>query len=144
LATRYDDGGFSGGNMERPALQVLLARIAAPMGRTEAGPIIVSAEARAPGGTAAAPPPGVARSCRSTATAMPIAPRRRFDQRLEIDGQGRVPGLRRGRLLTIAGLPPAPGRRTRAEGSSCANSFRLRPIVLGAIPVACATAAIPP
>jgi DNA invertase Pin-like site-specific DNA recombinase len=27
--TRYDDGGFSGGNMERPALQGLLAEIRA-------------------------------------------------------------------------------------------------------------------
>jgi DNA invertase Pin-like site-specific DNA recombinase len=31
--TRYDDGGFSGGSMERPALQRLLADIAA--GRIE-------------------------------------------------------------------------------------------------------------
>ena len=29
LATRYDDGGFSGATMERPALQRLLADIAA-------------------------------------------------------------------------------------------------------------------
>jgi site-specific DNA recombinase len=27
--TRYDDGGFSGGNMERPALQGLLADVQA-------------------------------------------------------------------------------------------------------------------
>jgi len=26
INTRFDDGGFSGGNMERPALQALLAR----------------------------------------------------------------------------------------------------------------------
>jgi hypothetical protein len=32
----------------------------------------------------------------------------------------------------------------RSDGSSCANSFRPRPIVLGATPVAIATAAIPP
>src|SRR5438067_8204215 len=46
--------------------------------------------------------------------------------------------------LQIAGLRPAPGRRTRSDGSSCANSFRPRPIVLGAMPVAIATAAMPP
>src|SRR4029077_17920105 len=67
-----------------------------------------------------------------------------FDQRLEIREQGRVPRLRGGRLLQIAGLRPAPGRRTRSDGSSCANSFRPRPIVLGAMPVAIATAAMPP
>src|SRR6516225_3054712 len=59
-----------------------------------------------------------------------------FDQRLEIREQRRV--------LAIAGLRPAPGRRTRADGSSCANSFRPRPIVLGAMLVAIATAAMPP
>ena len=46
--------------------------------------------------------------------------------------------------LEIVGLRPAPGRRIRCDGSSCANSFRPRPIVLGATPVAVATAAIPP
>src|SRR5437773_4860735 len=46
--------------------------------------------------------------------------------------------------LQIAGLRPAPGRRIRSDGSSCANSFRPRPIVLGAMPVAIATAAMPP
>ena len=73
-----------------------------------------------------------------------IPPRRRFDQRLEIRDQCRVPRFREGRLLTIAGLRPAPGRRTRSDGSSCANSFSPRPIVLGAMPVAIATAAMPP
>src|SRR5713226_5217324 len=73
-----------------------------------------------------------------------------FDQRLEIREQGRVPRLRGGRLLQIAGLRPAPGRRTRSDGSSCANSLRPRPIpgssprTLGAMPVAIATAAMPP
>ncbi len=67
-----------------------------------------------------------------------------FDQRLEIREQGRVPRLRGGRLLQIAGLRPAPGRRIRADGSSCANSLKPRPIVLGAMPVAIATAAMPP
>jgi hypothetical protein len=62
-----------------------------------------------------------------------ILPRRRFDQRLEIRDQCRVPRFREGRLLTIAGLRPAPGRRTRSDGSSCANSVRPRPIVLGAV-----------
>src|ERR1700694_2453910 len=38
----------------------------------------------------------------------------------------------------------APARRPPPEGSSPANSFSPRPIVLGAIPVAIATAAIPP
>jgi hypothetical protein len=46
--------------------------------------------------------------------------------------------------LQIPGLRPASGRRTRADGSSCAKSFRPRPIVLGAMPVAIATAAMPP
>src|SRR6266851_2812918 len=46
--------------------------------------------------------------------------------------------------LQIAGLRPAPGRRTRSDGSSCANSLKPRPIVLGAMPVAIATAAMPP
>ena len=73
-----------------------------------------------------------------------IPPRRRFDQRLEICAQARVPRFREGRLLTIAGLRPAPGRRTGSDGSSWANSFRPRPIVLGAMPTAIATAAIPP
>jgi hypothetical protein len=73
-----------------------------------------------------------------------IASRRRFDQRLKVFDQCRVPRFREGRLLTIAGLRPAPGRRTRAEGSSCANSFKPRPMVLGASPVAIATAAMPP
>ncbi len=48
------------------------------------------------------------------------------------------------RVLRTAGLRPAPGRRTRPDGSSCANSLRPRPIVLGAMPVAIATAAMPP
>jgi len=46
--------------------------------------------------------------------------------------------------LKIVLLRPAPGRRTRSDGSSSANSFRPRPIVLRAIPVAIATAVIPP
>src|ERR1700756_5052609 len=61
---------------------------------------------------------------------------RRFDQRLEIREQVRP--------LQMARFRPAPGRRTRADGSSCANSFRPRPIVLGSMPVAIATAAMPP
>src|SRR6202045_1214286 len=69
---------------------------------------------------------------------------RRLDQRLEIREQCRVPRFREGRLLEIVLLRPAPGRRIRSDGSSCANSFRPRPIVLGAIPVAIATAVIPP
>jgi len=73
-----------------------------------------------------------------------IAAARWFDQRIEIAKQGRVPRFREGRLLTIAGLRPAPGRRTRSNGSSWANSFRPRPIVLGAVPVAFATAVMPP
>src|SRR6516165_4132880 len=73
-----------------------------------------------------------------------IAAARWFDQRIEIAKQGRVPRFREGRLLTIAGLRPAPGRRTRSNGSSWANSFRPRPIVLGAMPVAFATAVMPP
>src|SRR6185312_1782799 len=46
--------------------------------------------------------------------------------------------------LEIVLLRPAPGRRIRSEGSSCANSSRPRPIVLGAAQVAIASAAIPP
>src|SRR6266446_7324307 len=38
--------------------------------------------------------------------------------------------------LEIVLLRPAPGRRIRSDSSSCANSFRPRPIVLGATPVA--------
>ena len=34
--------------------------------------------------------------------------------------------------LEIVLFRPAPGRRIRSDGSSCANSFRPRPIVLGA------------
>ena len=41
--------------------------------------------------------------------------------------------------LKIVLLRPAPGRRTRSDGSSWANSFRPRSIVLGATPVAIAT-----
>ena len=33
LPARYDDGGYSGGSMERPALQQLLADIATGQGR---------------------------------------------------------------------------------------------------------------
>jgi hypothetical protein len=65
-----------------------------------------------------------------------IPARPRFDHRFEIREQARVLGNRR--------FAPAPGRRTRSDGSSCANSFRPRPIVLGAMPVAVATAAMPP
>src|SRR5438105_2479869 len=69
---------------------------------------------------------------------------RRLDQGLEI-------GSSLGSLEIVL-WRPAPGRRIRggepalaeAGGSSCANSFRPRPIVLGATPVAIATAAIPP
>jgi hypothetical protein len=73
-----------------------------------------------------------------------VTARRRFDQRFEIPQQGGIPSLRWGRLLETVVLRPAPGCRTRSEGSSHANSFSPRPIVLGAIPVAVATAAIPP
>src|SRR5436190_1608348 len=59
-----------------------------------------------------------------------------FDQRLEIREQGRVLANRR--------LAPRPRPPNRADGSSCANSFRPRPIVLGTMPVAIATAAMPP
>src|SRR6202023_3842800 len=89
---------------------------------------------------------------RQTAHALAGPPQRRFripagrrlDQGFEIGEQRRIPRLREGRLLEIVGLRPAPGRRTRSDGSSCANSFRPRPIVLGAMPVAIATAAMPP
>jgi hypothetical protein len=97
---------------------------------------------------------------RQTAHALAGPPQRRFritagrrlDQRFEIREQRRVPRFREGRLLKIVLLRPAPSRRIRcgepapakAGGSSCANSFRPRPIVLGATPVATATAAIPP
>ena len=46
--------------------------------------------------------------------------------------------------LAIAGLRPAPGRGTRPGASSAPNSFRPGPIVLGAIPVAVATALMSP
>src|SRR5438552_16200794 len=69
---------------------------------------------------------------------------RRLDQGLEI-------GSSLGSLEIVL-WRPAPGRRIRggepalaeAGGSSCANSFRPRPIALSATPVAIATAAIPP
>src|SRR3984893_11174703 len=69
---------------------------------------------------------------------------RRLDQRLEIHEQRRVPRFREGRLFEIVLFRPAPGPRTRSDGSSRANSFSPRPIVLGPIPVAIATAVIPP
>lgn len=37
VETRFDDGGFSGGNMERPALQRLLEQIEARPGGLRAG-----------------------------------------------------------------------------------------------------------
>src|SRR5882762_200135 len=73
-----------------------------------------------------------------------VTPCRRLDQRLEIVKQRVVPRFREGRLLETVLLRPAPGRLMRSEGSSDDNSFRPRPMVLGATPVAIATAAIPP
>src|SRR4029077_20280729 len=73
-----------------------------------------------------------------------VTPRRRLDQRLETVKQRVVPRFREVRLLETVLLRPAPGRLMRSEGSSDANSFRPRPMVLGATPVAIATAAIPP
>jgi DNA invertase Pin-like site-specific DNA recombinase len=49
VRTRYDDGGFSGGNLERPALQNLITDIRA--GRID---VTVDAEAQA-GGNATLP-----------------------------------------------------------------------------------------
>ena len=66
-----------------------------------------------------------------------IPPRRRFDQRLEMRNQCRVLEDRR---LASRPRPPNPFRRFVLR----ANSLRPRPIVLGATPVAVATAVMPP
>jgi hypothetical protein len=52
------------------------------------------------------------RSAWGNARRLWISPRRRFDQGIEIRHQCRIPRFREGRLLTIAGLRPAPARRT--------------------------------
>jgi hypothetical protein len=70
---------------------------------------------------------GGARSCRSTATAIPDHRASSARPAPRDPGARRVPRFREGRLLEIAGLRPAPGRRTRPDGSSCANSFRPPP-----------------
>jgi len=65
-----------------------------------------------------------------------IPSRRRFDQRLEVFDQCRVLDNRR-----LASRPGPPNAR---RGFVLRQSFKPRPMVLGASPVAIATAAMPP
>ena len=67
-----------------------------------------------------------------------IAARVRFDQCQQIGNQRGI--LRHSLLATAAGATDP----SRSSGSAAANSFKPRPIVLAAIPVARTTAAIPP
>ena len=67
-----------------------------------------------------------------------IAARVRLDQCQQIGNQRGI--LRHSLLATAAGATDPSG----SSGSAAANSFKPRPIVLAAIPVARTTAAIPP